>query len=323
MSKARERYRLYPIAVAALTAALTVALGDSILGPLFYGLAAATTAIAMLSSVPLGSRDRTQPARLLLHTRLLGLLALTIGLASAVTTPFLFHDVAGPYRFWNQPLPLQLARLAVFLAITAVVEIRLAPGPSRPSRAGWVAILLSAYAPLIGPMYASDRAHAVLGECRGSMRALMQAMQLYMTGTHGVYPPAERWRDLLSPHSDESSTIQCPAATNPHCSYAYNSALSHVMYDNLQNPAETIVIFESDAGWNAAGGPELLPEEHRHLYAADNYGLADGIVRTISRKEVGVDRHGNPMWAKEPNADVTWEPVLKESEAEQPPQADP
>jgi len=91
----------------------------------------------------------------------------------------------------------------------------------------------------------------------------------------------------------------------------------------VENPDLTLAIFESDAGWNAVGGPQLLPDEPRH-FGGDNYGFADGSVRWLPRKKLGTDSRGNPIWAKEPDADwVIWEPVLKDSEGEQTAAPDP
>ena len=51
---------------------------------------------------------------------------------------------------------------------------------------------------------------------------------------------------------------------------------------DVQSPAETVLIFETDGGWNVTGGRELLPVKPRHggAYAV---GFADGhaeLVRT-------------------------------------------
>jgi hypothetical protein len=46
-------------------------------------------------------------------------------------------------------------------------------------------------------------------------------------------------------------------------------------------------IFESDVGWNAHGGRELLPEKPRHLVGGhlggDNYGFLEGSARWVKR----------------------------------------
>jgi hypothetical protein len=68
-----------------------------------------------------------------------------------------------------------------------------------------------------------------------------------------------------------------------------------------------VVVFESDAGKNAAGGPELLPDEPRHL-GGDKYGFADGSARWLKRKPAGGNRRGERAWLKEPEEPVRWKP---------------
>jgi prepilin-type processing-associated H-X9-DG protein len=71
-------------------------------------------------------------------------------------------------------------------------------------------------------------------------------------------------------------------------------------------------IGSANGGGYAAGGPELLPDEPRHL-GGDHYGFADGHVEWLPRKLLGVTWLGNRTWAKEPDADwVIWQPVLED-----------
>jgi len=58
-----------------------------------------------------------------------------------------------------------------------------------------------------------------------------------------------------------------------------------------------------------AGGPELLPDEPRHM-GGDNYGFADGTVKWLARKKLP-----DGTRAKAPDADwLIWEPVLKDAD---------
>jgi prepilin-type processing-associated H-X9-DG protein len=156
-------------------------------------------------------------------------------------------------------------------------------------------------------------------ECLAHVSVLAKALRLY-AADHGTFPPADSWSQAASERVDwhvKSRTkelLQCPSVPGCACAYGYNSALSSTTRRALQNPAQTIVIFETDADRNTAGGPELLPDEPRHL-GSDNYGFADGHVRSLQRRKLGTDERGDPIWAKEPDADwVIWEPVLKKRE---------
>ena len=50
----------------------------------------------------------------------------------------------------------------------------------------------------------------------------------------------------------------------------------------VQAPAQTVLVFEIDGGWNVSGGRELLPLNARHggAYAV---GFADGHVEMVRR----------------------------------------
>ena len=131
--------------------------------------------------------------------------------------------------------------------------------------------------------------------CLGNQRALATALQLYLSDW-GEFPVAHRWCDQLSPYVAESplaaegGAFRCPAAANQQCSYALNSALSGVKAaavarENESSMERTVGIFESDVGWNSAGGPGLLPDRPRHI-GGDNYAFPDGHAAWFARKRL-------------------------------------
>jgi hypothetical protein len=86
--------------------------------------------------------------------------------------------------------------------------------------------------------------------------------------------------------------------------------------DSIGDADTTIMLFESDRGWNATGGAELLPNKPRHD-GGDRYALADGQTHWIMRK--GWDAQGRRHWEKAPKGDwVIWKPVLKQASKKQP-----
>ncbi|MBN2565614.1 MAG: hypothetical protein JXB46_07870 [Candidatus Eisenbacteria bacterium] len=139
----------------------------------------------------------------------------------------------------------------------------------------------------------------------------------------GEFPVAHNWCDQMAQHDEHSREIEercasgCPAAKNRQGSYAFNRALSgmkarDIAMRDLGSRLHLVAIFESDAGWNGYGGPELLPDEPRH-FGGDNYIFADGSTSWCARR-----RNPDGTWAKEPEADwVIWEPVFKENGVEE------
>jgi hypothetical protein len=159
------------------------------------------------------------------------------------------------------------------------------------------------------------------GACIQNQAALARALQLYLSEWDDEFPAPNSWCDELFPYIRESSRtakggpFSCPAAANREGSYALSSALSGVkasaiVEHDASQRGWTVAVFESDAGWNAAGGSELLPDQPRH-FTGDCYIAVDGHATWVPRK-------GPPdgPWAKEPSFDhVIWEPVLKVDDA--------
>ena len=68
------------------------------------------------------------------------------------------------------------------------------------------------------------------------------------------------------------------------CGYALNSKLAGLR-DRGEVPSDTVMLFESNAGWNAAGGPEIAAAHHGR--EAFNVTFADGSVNVVSFEKVG------------------------------------
>ena len=112
--------------------------------------------------------------------------------------------------------------------------------------------------------------------CHAHMGLLLRAVKAYVEDHDGRFPPGEKWSDELMIYVRDRDAFPCPAAINGACSYAYNGALSGLSYREIGKPEMTVVFFESDAGWNVSGGPELLPETPRHGTGATSAALQTG-----------------------------------------------
>jgi hypothetical protein len=160
----------------------------------------------------------------------------------------------------------------------------------------------------------------VHGECMKRMSLLRAALRMYREENENAYPPAGSWPGVVATCVPDESRSVCPAADEGHGAYAYNSALSGVAHDAISEPWTVVAIFESDRARPAAGGPELLPREPRHR-GGDHYCFAEALTSRVPRGQLGVDAHGNPMWAKRPDpsweGELRWEPLLEgDAEAE-------
>jgi hypothetical protein len=220
---------------------------------------------------------------------------------------------------------LQLATLAALpLAVLIVVVVPyFVRSRSRPgTRAGFTAVFapITLYCVLwamvvLSVMYLRqhEEGRRNYRNCMNNMQMLTDAMRMYVAEWDDRFPRAETWCDDLVPYLPQEAEpylpFICPTTPEPKSGYAFNASLSEQRRAALSKAKDTIVLFESDQGWNAHGGPGMLPRVPRHFWAGggrgENYATAQldwRGVRTLPRKQ-------NPdgTWAKEPEAEVRWE----------------
>ena len=139
--------------------------------------------------------------------------------------------------------------------------------------------------------------------CTSHLRDLAVAALEYSADHDGRLPPAEGWCDLLVPYVKDRSVFVCPEARNQTCSYALNKAIAGLRVTDLENASAVVILFESDAGWNAAGGSDLIPLSPRH-YGGDILGFADGHSIWRPREHRRVDRGGHRPDEWSPHVDA-------------------
>jgi hypothetical protein len=145
--------------------------------------------------------------------------------------------------------------------------------------------------------------------CLSNLKEFTRAALEYANGHGGKLPNADTWADDIRPYLNADGRIfTCSAVPHQGFAYAYNASLSEARIDDIEEAAAVVLIYESDAGRNAVGGPELLPPEPRHL-GGDNYGFVDGHAAWQLRKLRGTDERGNRVYEKAAAADnVRWRP---------------
>jgi len=141
-----------------------------------------------------------------------------------------------------------------------------------------------------------EQSRALAWFCIDNQRDLARAAQMYARDCGGRLPPAQEWCDLLRPYLKDAKAFVCPATRNQRCSYAFNASLSQVRLASIREPGGVVLFFESDRGWNAAGGPELLPAQPRHQGARiDGWAFADGHVKGGTRDLAKAPEHWQPQ----------------------------
>jgi len=192
------------------------------------------------------------------------------------------------------------AIVAIPIGIAALVQLAVRRGQLR----GWpLAVGGTAFAALLVGWSAYviyEREHVTYRKstCLMNVKHMADALRMY-AADYGAFPPSEQWESQsLRQYVESDKVYVCPTAPKLRSGYAYSSALSGVTPEAIGDAGRTVGVFESDRGWNAAGGLELLVRVPRH-YKGDNVGFVDGHAKWYLRQA---------LISKE-NADYfVWEP---------------
>ena len=122
-------------------------------------------------------------------------------------------------------------------------------------------------------------------ECRGNLRELRRYFPKYFQNEQ-KYPPPEKWCDVIvrTIHSQYGSAksrvgvFRCPSVHKGKCNYAINPNCGP------NSPLDTVLVFETKAGWNQHGGPELFTFDN-HDPKGGCVLLNDGTVKFIRTQE--------------------------------------
>lgn len=120
--------------------------------------------------------------------------------------------------------------------------------------------------------------------CESRLTYLGEAIRMYSNEFDGKYPSADKWCDLLHNRQTRSYSFQCPSAE-----YAGRWSQSHYAMNPHCEPnslADTVLLFETNGGWNQFGGPEILTTEN-HNGKGCNILFNDGSVKFVRTDQLG------------------------------------
>ena len=113
-------------------------------------------------------------------------------------------------------------------------------------------------------------------DCLSNLKQICLGILMYAQDHNEVLPPADRWMDAIAIYLKNEQVFNCPDAPNLQYGYAFNTALSNKPMAEIANPAEVIVVFETDRNTrNAHGKPTEVPRPGRHN-DGNNFGYVDG-----------------------------------------------
>jgi prepilin-type processing-associated H-X9-DG protein len=181
------------------------------------------------------------------------------------------------------------ALIGLILGIMAIVRISNSQGRLEGKGlaiagtvvSGFFLLLVPVFAAMLLPALAAAKQKALLINCLNNEKQLALGLRIYSTDNHNHLPAATNWCDAVKASVGSEKTFRCPVngATN-RCDYAFNAKLDGV--DLTQVNPKTVLLFESDAGWNAQGGTEILSARHgSHGRPVAVVAFADGHVEVV------------------------------------------
>jgi len=119
--------------------------------------------------------------------------------------------------------------------------------------------------------------------CQENLKKLGVILIQYAHENGGLYPPGERWCDVLTTRFrgevDFNDVLRCPEVETGPCNYAMNP------YAEPNGAGDVVLLFESQPGWNQHGGPTLLTTVN-HEGKGANVLFVDWSVNFIKAEEV-------------------------------------
>jgi prepilin-type processing-associated H-X9-DG protein len=148
-------------------------------------------------------------------------------------------------------------------------------------------LLLPITAAMLLPALAKAKQKASAIQCMNNVKQLNLGLIMYATDNKDVFPAGSNWCDAVMPYIKNSPTFLCPQGKpGQRCHYAFNARLAGHEMKDVQSPAQTVLIFETDGGWNVAGDRELLPATPRHS-GAYAVGFVDGHAEMVRSARLG------------------------------------
>lgn len=148
-------------------------------------------------------------------------------------------------------------------------------------------LLIPIFAAMLLPALAQAKQKAQAVNCMNNEKQLALGMLMFTSDHTNHFPVAATWCDAIDDNVGHNENLfKCPAAdSTSQCDYAFNSKLDGMDADKV-NP-QTVMIFESDGGWNANGGVESLPSRARHNRGRTFIiAFVDGHVEAVSQSRL-------------------------------------
>jgi prepilin-type processing-associated H-X9-DG protein len=136
------------------------------------------------------------------------------------------------------------------------------------------------------PALSKAKAKAQSISCINNVKQLNLGVMLYAQVNGDRCPAAEAWCDAVLTNVGSAKVFQCVSAdSNRRCHYAFNGKLGGLKMADISNPGRTVMIFETEGGWNLSGGREQALKRPRHAQGLV-VGFADGHVELVTNSRL-------------------------------------
>jgi prepilin-type processing-associated H-X9-DG protein len=188
------------------------------------------------------------------------------------------------------------ALVGLILGIIAMVKVSNSRGALRGGGIALAGVIVSGIflfmipilAAMLLPALAVAKQKAQTINCVNNEKQMAIAVRLYSDAHTNQLPHAATWCDAIKTDVGSEKVFKCAAVNSSgRCDYAFNARLDGL--DEGKIAPNTVMIFESDGGWNANGGPELMLVKPRHARKFV-VAFADGSVQQLQESQLGTLR---------------------------------
>jgi prepilin-type processing-associated H-X9-DG protein len=190
------------------------------------------------------------------------------------------------------------ALVGLVLGIVAIVQIEKSKGQvggkglalaGTITSGAFLLLVPAMMAAMLLPALAKAKQRATMISCMSNVKQLNVGLMMYADANQDKLPSGAAWCDSVQQYTSAGTTevFLCkegkPGARSH---YAFNAKLGGISTKDISAPAQTVMIFETDGGWNVSGGKELLPAKPRHnnVYII---GFADGHCEAVRPERLG------------------------------------
>lgn len=123
--------------------------------------------------------------------------------------------------------------------------------------------------------------------CQSNLRQMALAFMQYTQDYDEVFPPANKWTDVLKPYQKDDKFFHCPIVGQNSHGYAMNWKFSRQPIAAIESPANTVLLYETNilARNQNGDGRDLVFRHMQNDQPGAQYAFADGHIAFLAQKQ--------------------------------------